>query len=200
MDGFESEALDKLQADDEMERMVGIRLLRNGKVRDASAAIDVLAGADPITAVRLEAVRALGHLRPANAGPGLRAATADSDRAVRRWAASALGKIGDPAATLDLVGVLSDESTGNRLTAAQALGKINAPDAKDGLAECVHSDPSFRVRWSAAAALSDLDGPGIGEALSLAVERERNPITRAAMRLNARFYAKRTALGPSAGG
>lgn len=105
---------------------------------------------------RLEAARALGHLRPPDAVPALVEAMGDEEVAVRWAAAKALARIGQvavPALAATLQG------KGGRLFpyALWSLGEIGGPSAVDALSDAVRS-PLWEVRWSAAASLGDVGG------------------------------------------
>lgn len=124
--------------------------------------------ADPATAVRTQAARALGQIGPpaGQVAPELMKALKDSDETVRCQAALALGRVGGEAATTvdALVGLLQDASAPIRAAAAQALGtlkKVAAP-AVPALVPLLQ-DRDEAVRAAAAEAIAQA-GPLNGQA------------------------------------
>ena len=120
--------------------------------------------------VRRAAAMALGHLLPAAATEGLRAALEDSDRHVRRAAAEALGKHPTASAAEGLLAALEDPDSDVRESAAMVLGKrpLTAAVAEGLLAALEDSDR--HVRRAAAKALREHPTAAATEGLLAALE------------------------------
>ena len=104
---------------------------------------------DPVTDIRLAAVRALGGIGDPLAVDRLCSALHDSNRDVRQAAAAALGKIGPPAVG-SLISALPDRYAA--AYAARALGRIGDARAVPALVAALN-DTHYEVRAAAVEAL-----------------------------------------------
>ncbi len=114
---------------------------------------------DPDPAVRQAAVRMVGEAKDKAALPALSTVLEkDLDEDVRLAALGSLLVIGDAHAVTAYAKALKDESEKVRMSAAEALSGLWDEAALKGLVDALGSDPSPKVRRSAAAALGN---PGI---------------------------------------
>jgi HEAT repeat protein len=137
--------------------------------------------------VACAAIAALGRLAAPQAVKPLLAVLEGDD--VRKTAISALGKIGDARAVESLAALLTNERIEIQTAAARALGQIGDPQAISPLLDAVQAGDiskeaamaivqidanaverlapmlhaqDRRVRWAAAAALSEVGAPAVG--------------------------------------
>ncbi len=148
--------------------------------RNAAALIDLAVStlrgalADPATAVRTQAARALGLIGSAAAAavPELMGLLRDEDEAVRCQAAESLGQVeGEPEAVVAaLIGLLEDVSQAVRTAAARTLGSLKetAADAVPALVALLQ-DREESVRQAAAEAVGRI-GTLNGDATPTLVE------------------------------
>ena len=109
---------------------------------------------DPVTDVRLAAVRALGGIGDPQAVEPLCNALKDADKDVRQAAAGALGKLGAPAVE-SLIAALQDRAVAAH--AAQALGSIVDPRAIPALIDALR-DENYGIRSAAVEAVGRFNG------------------------------------------
>ncbi|WP_369233965.1 fumarate reductase/succinate dehydrogenase flavoprotein subunit [Streptomyces sp. R21] len=139
-----------LTEDDPVVRAAALDVLRALRLGDAELFVTVLA--DPDTAVRIEAVRALVSV---DATEPLTRAAADSSREVRVTVAKALAHV----APNGLVEGTLDQLTGDpdalvRAAAFEALAATGCPAPLAARAVAAQTDPAWQVRSGAATALS----------------------------------------------
>jgi HEAT repeat protein len=107
-------------------------------------------------ALRLHALRGMGH----SADPAwLRIVLPmleDSDESLRRAAAQAAGEIGDEAAVPVLVDLIDDRAQAVRLAAIAALGEIGGEESREALLYALE-DPDEAIRQAAETAVEGLD-------------------------------------------
>jgi HEAT repeat protein len=131
--------------------------------------------------VRGRAVAALGALGAASVG-ALADVRARSDEPVlRHLAARELGMLGGPEAVAALRAALGDTDPRVRETAAQGLGHNVDRASEAALAAGAKQEPWPFVRRAQVEALGRLCGPGTGDLLVRALERDVNDVRRAAL-------------------
>jgi HEAT repeat protein len=149
------DALAQLKSPDLIKRRIAIQelvTLRNPA--SAPAVIEALKDKDDY--VRTQAVRALGFMRYAAAGPQItRMLAEDKSREVRESAALSLRFINDPGAAPTLIKALKDPEESVRIMAIQTLAYFRNHAAAGPIAELA-KDSSPRVRRSAITALGQL--------------------------------------------
>ena len=127
--------------------------------------------------VRIEALKAVIKLDPANAAPYLASALCDADRSVRRRAALfALSLEGEEALRLGKVG-LADADAEVRAVAVLVLGASRTLGAKELLLEALQ-DRDEKVRVGASRALERIVGRDLGTVLSLSPAERRRRVRR----------------------
>jgi HEAT repeat protein len=138
--------------------------LKADQAEQQSLAIEFseIAARDPVSLMRLEAVRLLGSLPVAEAAAGLRTATNDRELSVRMAAISGLGNHTDPESLQTLAGLSrTDENADVRVAATRELGKSDNQAAMSALEEAL-SDPDPAMQLTAAQALSKSTGQTFG--------------------------------------
>jgi HEAT repeat protein len=131
--------------------------------------------------VRGRAVAALGALGPPSV-PALADVRTRSDEPVlRHLAARELGTLGGADAVVALRAALADGDPRVRETAAQGLGHNVDRAAEPALAAGAKQEPWPFVRRAELEALGRLCGPGTGDLLARAVERDVDDVRRAAL-------------------
>ena len=137
------------------------------KSSSESAALLVTTVTDPVVAVRLAAVEALGGLGDTMAVRALiDVLKRDTDAGVRRAAAWSLGELDDPRAIPALSDALrSDADAEVRRNAAHALGEIEDARATPALTEVLRRDRDVSVRKAIVEALSSIEDPASAAAL-----------------------------------
>lgn len=121
-----------------------------------------IAARDPVSLMRLEAVRLLSTLPVEEAAAGLRTATTDRELSVRIAAISGLGNHTDPESVQTLASLSrNDENADVRVAATRELGKSDDQLAMSALEDAL-SDPDPAMQLTAAQALSKSTGQPFG--------------------------------------
>jgi HEAT repeat protein len=131
--------------------------------------------------VREQSARALAEI----GGPASAALTdliRDKEWRVRYRAAEAFGLMAASPGTPVLIKVLHDEKDHVRYMAAKSLGLIGDPASLEPLIERLSDDNKF-VRRIAAVSLAKIGLPRARSAITMAMEKERDPEVREAMSL-----------------
>lgn len=105
---------------------------------------------DPDAPVRAAAVRAINHVRDADATGALVVALGDTDPTVRQEAAKALANLPTPAAEQPLRAIVqrSDEDIDTRIAAVDALRHYRSPETQRLLVSQLNST-NFALAWQA---------------------------------------------------
>ena len=130
---------------------------------------------DPDGSIRQEAAMSLGRLKDIKAAPALVEALGDAKSGVRWRAARSLGQLGAREAIPALVKLLDDPDGSVRGQTVIALGELGCKDRK--VAKKVIkmlSDPDREVRSKVAVAISKICSPDDVEAVSKALQSERD--------------------------
>lgn len=123
------------------------------------------------TAIRVIALRALGHNKFAEALPILIEATRESDSKVRLAAVEAIGYLGDPQGTEAVQALVNDSSIVVRFAAINVLAILATPEAIDSLRKAIESE-DCTVRIDVIKALTRPESqvePGVATDMLLAV-------------------------------
>jgi HEAT repeat protein len=132
--------------------------------------------------VRARAVMALGDLRAAEATGDLVSLRATSDEPVLRYlAARELVSIGGTQAVTALRDALADKDPRVRETAALGLGQLKDRWSGQPLIDAAKQEPWPFVRRAELEALGHLCGPGTGDLMVRAIERDVDQVRRAAL-------------------
>lgn len=123
---------------------------------DARDTVRRVAGSNVSTAIRREAIRALGKLAGDGAAEAVLPFLADPDATLRREAAVALAATGDAVAGADLAPLLADENAEVRAMAAWAVGRLKVKDLEGTILELT-SDPDPEVKLQATRAAGRLE-------------------------------------------
>jgi HEAT repeat protein len=115
-----------------------------------------LAAAFDNEALRLSALRGMGHSADPVWLETILDELHDSDDEVRQVAAQAAGEIGDEAAVEELSNLIDDSARAVRLTAIAALGEIGGAEAREALIYALQ-DEDETIRQAAEAALEEME-------------------------------------------
>ncbi|HEX3244452.1 MAG TPA: HEAT repeat domain-containing protein [Chloroflexota bacterium] len=107
-------------------------------------------------ALRLDAIRAMGHSGEPRWLTRLLRVVEDDDPRVRLAVATAFGEIPDQSSVPALVDMLDDEEMDVRLAAIKSLGELGGDEAREGLVYAF-DDKRPEVREAATLALAELD-------------------------------------------
>ncbi|MEU1200725.1 fumarate reductase/succinate dehydrogenase flavoprotein subunit [Streptomyces sp. NPDC005813] len=166
-----------LPGGDPVVRAAALDVLRALRLGDAALFADALA--DPDTAVRIEAVRALVSV---DATEPLTRAAADPSREVRVTVAKALAHVtpdGTVLATVDRL--TADPDALVRAAAFEALAATGCPAGPASRAVAALADPAWQVRAGAATALSAADPEPVVPALAKALSDPNADVRKAAV-------------------
>ena len=144
--------------------------------------------------VREQSARALAEIGD-QASAALMDLIRDKEWRVRYRAAEAFGLMAASPGTPVLIKVLHDEKDHVRYMAAKSLGLIGDPASLEPLIERLSDDNEF-VRRIAAVSLAKIGLPRARSAITMAMEKERDPEVREAMSL---ALARVTLSGPEPG-
>ena len=124
--------------------------------------VEVIRSKNEVPAVKMQAIKALGHIRHRSAFPPLLEALKHEDAGIRQYAAGALGMTGKRGALPHLVKtMLNDSDSRVAETAARSLGMIGHQSSLKPLTKAVATDYSPQVKASACWALGELRDPAV---------------------------------------
>ncbi|NQT88192.1 HEAT repeat domain-containing protein [bacterium] len=137
--------------------------------------------ADPVAAVRYQAVVALARLKGNEAWKTIEPLLADQDTAMVQHAIRSVVHIDAPAARARIVALLEHEHRDVRTEAAGALGQVALASAIPALLGRMAKDPDATVRVACEAALAKFDAQALAAPTLAAIEGDDKALYRPAL-------------------